>query len=468
MESINRYGRQELIEGWDQNKLKNFNIALVGSDNISNFLSASLTALGVGNIKIYDDSRAFFKKEDYTSREFLISSLGEGRSKVEAMEAKLRRINPLINIYGLQMELDEVTEKFLQKPDLIVSCVNDVETITKYYEYASNHDIPMYIVQGDEKGAFFSSNYSDIRDYSGKKQEGIVSEIISGVMAGEILNKVMGKKTVNRFAYSPSGGRFNLEGIVERSEIKPSSLKGKKALVIGAGALGNFLGIGLMYADIGKLYLVDDDVIETTNLNRQILFYEKVDKGKAETLAERLGEINPNVSIETINKRVDENFQKDLSKIKPDVIIDCVDNLATRAILNHFAIKNNIPLISGGTDYKAGQVVVYEPGKSSCLNCRLNSDKALVEARISNSCIHAPTPSVVISNHIIGGLMAAEARCVLNPDSYGPAIRKSIKYDSTKDIRAGLIGTENKCDCKRKINADVWIKNLLKDKKNDK
>jgi molybdopterin/thiamine biosynthesis adenylyltransferase len=459
MEVINRYGRQELIEGWDQNKLKNYNVALIGSGNIANFLSASLTALGVGNITLCDDNRAFFKEGEYRSREFLISNLGKGRSKVEGMESKLRKINPLINIYGLQMELDEVSQNFLKKQDLIVSCVNDVETITKYYEYASNNDISIYLAQGDERGAFFSTNYSDILDYSGKNQEPIVSEVIGGILAGEVLNKIMGKKTVDQFAYYPSKDRFNLEGVLNKTPIDFSSLKDKKALVIGAGALGNFLGIGLMYTDIGKIYLVDDDVIETTNLNRQILFYDKVGNNKADTLAERLNELNPNVDIETINKRVDEHFQKDIVKIKPDIIVDCVDNLATRAILNHFAIRYNIPLLSGGTDYRAGQVVVYEPGKSSCLNCRLNSDKALVEARTSNSCIHAPTPSVVISNHIIGGLMAAETRCVLNPQAYGEAIRKTIKYDSTKEVRAGLIGTDKNCECKRKISAD---------KKNDK
>jgi hypothetical protein len=106
-------------------------------------------------------------------------------------------------------------------------------------------------------------------------------------------------------------------------------------------------------------------------------------------------------------------------------------------------------------------VVVYEPGKSACLDCRLGVNKALVEARKSRSCILAPNPSVVITNHIIGGLMAAETRCVLDSQHYGPAVRKVIKYDSTKPSRVGLIGTDQPCTCKRENTAKTWIEKLL-------
>jgi molybdopterin-synthase adenylyltransferase len=462
-EVINRYGRQELIEGWNQEKIGKSKVAIIGSGHIANFVSADLAALGVGDIKVYDDTRAFYEVRNvkHSEREFLTSRLSTGRSNVEELEKKLRKINPLVDIYGIQMELDDITEKFLGKPDMIVSCTNDLDVISRYYRYASDKEIPMYIVQGDKKGAFFTRKYSNIKDYSGREQEGVVSEVISGILSGEILKKLMKQESLDSFAYFPSGSRFNLEGKIEKSEFSSSDLKSKKALVIGAGALGNFLGIGLSHAGIGKIYLADDDDIETTNLNRQILFYEKVGEGKAATLAERLMEINPDLEVEPIRKRVDENFEEELKKMKPDVIIDCVDNLATRAILNHFAVRYKIPLISGGTDFQAGQTVVYEPGKSSCLNCRLGADHALVEARTSQSCLNAPTPSVVITNHIIGGLMAAEARCVLDPEHYGPAVEKTMKYDSTKSNRAGLIGSDKPCECKRRTSAESWIKKLI-------
>ena len=172
-------------------------------------------------------------------------------------------------------------------------------------------------------------------------------------------------------------------------------------------------------------------------------------------------DINPLVDIEPIIKRVDEKFESQLLKIKPDVMIDCVDNLSTRAILNHFAVRHKIPLISGGTDFQRGQVVTYVPGESSCLNCRLNVDNALVKARQSHSCIHAPTPSVVITNHLIGGLMAGEVRSVLDPENYGGPSKEIMKYDSTKLRRFGFIGADKPCKCRRKTTAKTWVKNLV-------
>ena len=191
------------------------------------------------------------------------------------------------------------------------------------------------------------------------------------------------------------------------------------------------------------------------------MFYDSVGKGKAEILAKRLMEVNPEINITPIKIRVSEKFERSFKQINPDVLIDCVDNLSTRAILNYFAIKHGVPLVSGGTNYQKGQMAVYEPGKSACLNCRLGVDQAFVKARESSSCIYAPTPSVIITNHIIGGLMAAETRCVLDPQNYGNSVKQMIKYDSTKSARIGLVGANQPCECKRNISAKRWIKKLV-------
>jgi molybdopterin/thiamine biosynthesis adenylyltransferase len=457
-EVINRYGRQELIEGWNQDKLNKAKVAIVGAGHIGNFLASSLVALGVGDLRVYDDTRVDYeiRGKGYGEREFLLSRTGEGKSKVEALEKRIQKINPQVNVFGLHFELDGVTESLIERPDLIVCTTNNYDTAMKYMEYAQRNKIPIFNSICDRNKAIFIRNSLDIYGYDEKEQDGINAEVISGLLAGEVLQKIMYNENVETLRYSPSGNRFNETNV----SINSVSLKDKKALVVGAGALGNFLGIGLTHAGVGKIFLIDDDVIETTNLNRQILFYDKVGEGKAETLAERLMEINPDIEVTSMRERVSEKFEARIKKIKPDLLIDCVDNLSTRAILNHFAIKYKIPLISGGTDYKAGQVVVYEPGKSSCLNCKLGVDEALVKEKQAHSCIHAPTPSVVVTNHIIGGLMAAEARCILSPENYGPAVRKTIKYDSTKGSRIGLIGSEEPCSCERKTTAGKWIKDL--------
>jgi len=464
-ETENRYERQERIQGWDQEKLTKTNIAIVGAGHIGNYLAASLGALGVGNLKIYDDEtidHSLLGKK-HQDREFLLSRKRYNLSKSEALEEKISKINPLINIAGLHFEIDRINEFLLGKPDYLIVAKNDKSTIKKYHSYAIEKGINIYVVEGDENSALFrkvNSDSKNLKNYTGKEQDPITSEVISGLLVGEIANEIMGKNIKESLAYSPTGCKGD-KFKIGRKKINPGDLSRKKALVIGAGALGNFLGLGLSHSGLRNIYLVDDDIIETTNLNRQILFYDKVGEYKTEVLAQRLHEINPNMNIEPIKRRVKEDFESELNKIGPDIIIDCVDNLSTRAILNHLAIKNKIPLISGGTDFQKGQVVVYRPGKSACLECRLGVDKALVRARTNSSCIYSPNPSVVITNHIIGSLMASETRCVLDPESYGEAIMKMIKYDSTRPVRIGLIGSDKSCKCKRKIKASAWTKRLM-------
>lgn len=448
-EAVNRYSRQELIEGWDQSKLTNAKIGIVGSDHIASFLGTSLAALGVGEITLYDDATidyAILGKANH-EREFLLVGEREGSSKVEALERQIQNINPLVRVSGMHMTLDDLTESLIEKPNLMVMTTNSFEKAHAYAAFCNRNKIDFYATAGDRKGVLFNRFHRGMSfpDYSAYEQDPITSEVISGILSGEILQELMNKNGIRYLTYAPAGRRFNCDF---EKDIVLGDLTKKRVLMIGAGALGNFAGIGLAQANIGYLYPVDNDTVDSTNLNRQIMFHDSVGKRKAEVLAQRLNEINPGMKIEPLYDRVSEKFESKLEKIKPDVILDCVDNLSTRAILNYFALKNNIPIVSGGTDYHAGQVIVFQPGKSLCLDCRLGANKALREERRSNSCIRAPTPSVVVTNHIIGGLMAAETRCVLDPENYGEAARKTIKYDYNVPNRIGLVGAEGSCTCK--------------------
>ncbi len=458
-EAINRYDRQERIKGWNQELLTNAKVAIIGSSHLSCFLTSSLAALGVGDIRIYDNNRIDYELTNtpYYKREFLLSREKNNESKVETIAKKAKKINPLVNISGIHMGADSVSSYLIEHPDIMIIATNNTQTIDFYNEYCAEKRIRRYLIQGDKNGAHFKEMHlnSDIEHYTGKEQEGITSEVISGFFIGEFIKDLKQEKRLESMEYSL------LKAKLGKGNQNYKTIADKKAMIIGAGALGNFAGIGLCHSDIGELYIIDDDIIEQTNLNRQILFYDKVGNSKSLTLAERLSDINPEIKINPIQKRVNENFEKEFKKIKPDVILDCVDNLETRAILNHFAIKYKTPLISGGTDFEKGQVAVYRPNKSLCLDCRLNVDNALVKARQSRSCIYAPNPSVIVTNHIIGALMSAEARCVLNPYNYGGAIRKMLKYDSTKDSRVGLIGSSEPCECKRRVTARTWIKRLM-------
>jgi molybdopterin/thiamine biosynthesis adenylyltransferase len=155
------------------------------------------------------------------------------------------------------------------------------------------------------------------------------------------------------------------------------------------------------------------------------------------------------------------DFEEYFKNNKPDLIVDTVDNNKTRALLNYFSLKYNIPFISGGTRYNSGQAVVSVPGVTACLNCKADID-ALAKAGYSpQSCILAPSPSVITSNQIIAGLMVDEAERILAPKIYGPPTNKIIKYVSSESSRLGLLPAVDACNCyKDKKYLGKWIDNM--------
>ena len=149
---------------------------------------------------------------------------------------------------------------------------------------------------------------------------------------------------------------------------------------------------------------------------------------------------------------------------KPDILIDCVDNFETRALLNKFATKYKIPLISGGTSPLAGQVVVYFPGITSCLNCELDIERLAEEReRQREGCTDVPEGSVVTTNQIIGGIMVGELHRLLNGIKLFPGV---IKYISSDDDRVAFVpnGKEKPCNCHTN---DVKIEAKIKREKID-
>ena len=187
------------------------------------------------------------------------------------------------------------------------------------------------------------------------------------------------------------------------------------------------------------------------------MFYDSVGKKKATALTERLREINPNIKIRGIDGKLDENSTY-FEENHPDVILDCVDSFATRAIINYHAVHNGIPLVSGGTNSSSGQVVVYEPGKSACLECKLQVESALGMALNGSKCKDTPDPSVIMTNQIVGGMMVGEALKVLDK-GYGAPVSRILKYDSTVPPRGGLVGSGEACDCSMG-DVDEWIQGV--------
>jgi molybdopterin/thiamine biosynthesis adenylyltransferase len=185
--------------------------------------------------------------------------------------------------------------------------------------------------------------------------------------------------------------------------------------IVGAGALGNFVGLGLALAGFRNLTFIDPDVIELTNLNRQVFFAGAVGAGKAETLADRL-----NRWFGTRARGVEDYFQsgEDISEF--EVVFDCVDNFATRMALSEACAAADKILISGGSDVSKGQVVVYHPERQPQTPAELLGLSEIVAGRAETmqqrqraACVYQPDPAVIMTNQIIAGFMVEGCRKVL-------------------------------------------------------
>ena len=140
--------------------------------------------------------------------------------------------------------------------------------------------------------------------------------------------------------------------------------------LVGLGALGSVVAQLLVRAGIGTLIIIDRDIVEESNLQRQIL-YNQADVGKSKVAAaqQRLQSINPNINI------IPEAISLDATNItlikSSKIIIDCTDNMYTRFVLNDFARKNKIPLIYGSAIQTSGYVMTVLP-QGPCLRCFLS------------------------------------------------------------------------------------------------
>ncbi len=148
-----------------------------------------------------------------------------------------------------------------------------------------------------------------------------------------------------------------------------SKLRDKRVAIIGLGGLGNVIAYLLASNGCGYLRLIDQDIIELSNLARQPLFTtEDIGKPKVEVAAERLKKINPNVEIEAYAENLNlSNYREYLQDV--DIILDGLDNLATRDIINSYAVEKGIPYVFGSVLRYEGSVSFFKPRETPCLRC---------------------------------------------------------------------------------------------------
>jgi molybdopterin/thiamine biosynthesis adenylyltransferase len=177
------------------------------------------------------------------------------------------------------------------------------------------------------------------------------------------------------------------------------------ALIIGAGGLGSPAALYLASAGVGKITLVDDDTVDFTNLQRQILHTQaRVGMAKAESGKQALSAINPEIEIIPLQQRLS-GAALDTLVASADIVLDCTDNFATRHAINRACVHHRKPLVSGAAIRFDGQISVYDLHRddSPCYHCLFPEGDDIEEVRCAVMGVFAPLTG------IIGTMQAAEA-----------------------------------------------------------
>ncbi len=501
--------RNVLVWGEEnQRKLYNTSIAVVGSDVLAQMVLTGLAGLGIGKICFIDNKR--IARDDL---DFLVKhdDINIGDKKIRHIENTLSLVNPNLDFIGIYSKF---VEAFIYpyQPQIIIDATNDAVSKETVLKYAVSYGIPIISASSNayqgEMAVYFPKKKTDFaRNVEppdletlilDRYQEQTQGSFTSGVIAGLVCEEV--RKTIFRYENEHKSNMANNSSLIynllsdsrrgsdnDQHQL-PVYYKNKRALIVGAGGIGNYVALNLALLGVGKIDIVDYDIVEPHNLNRQILLYDRVGEKKSDILAERIKEIDKHIQATSIYGKIaqtslekdkvwleevyefdrklweqDSNENKDpnfpnfkefrhhyfgvteqdrqnypgiktltperLAKTDYDVIFGCVDNKYTRLWLNNFAINNGLTYIDGGTGPQRGVMAVYQPGKSDCIDCQLHLS---TYPRISMSCAQQPDGSVVMSNMVIGSAMVGESiRTMFSFD----VLKTDFRYDPLSQQR---------------------------------
>lgn len=176
-------------------------------------------------------------------------------------------------------------------------------------------------------------------------------------------------------------------------------------LVIGAGGLGSPVALYLAASGIGTLSIVDDDVVDLSNLQRQIVHgADRIGENKASSAAQTLQQLNPDTRVLAMSARAEGERLHELIA-QADVVVDCCDNFATRHAVNRACFKLGKPLVSGAATRFDGQLSVFDPRVQGapCYHCLFEEEGEASDGPCATFGVFAPLVG------IIGSMQAAEA-----------------------------------------------------------
>ena len=231
-----------------------------------------------------------------------------------------------------------------------------------------------------------------------------------------------------------------------------------KVCVVGVGGIGNPVVTQLTAMGIGKLKIVDRDIIEISNLHRQHLYTEEdIGKVKVEAAKARLEQINSSVQIEalpnSVTKYTAENIVKGF-----DIVVDALDSIDARYALNDACIKLNIPLIYAGALGMLGSICTIIPNKTACLRCIF---PALAEDDVPTCSTEGVHPSIL---YLVGGIQVSEVVKIILGER--PTLENKLLYIDLNDLSLEKVPVFRQVECpscgtKRKDNDQLEIKQLI-------
>jgi adenylyltransferase/sulfurtransferase len=229
------------------------------------------------------------------------------------------------------------------------------------------------------------------------------------------MNMMKNQNVSLRHSHTPNAAQSRYDTLKLISWWQQEKVSKTKAMVVGAGALGNEILKNLALVGIGHILIIDFDIVEAANLTRSVLFRaEDIGKLKAEVAAQRLKELNPDVKVAYICGDITSDVGLGVFR-SMDVVLVGVDNFGARIFVNRACFKVGTPWLNGGIQELVGEFHIYIPGKGACYECNLPTE-AYKEIKARLSCLlpieevkqgKVPTTPTIAS--IIGGLQVQEA-----------------------------------------------------------
>ncbi len=212
------------------------------------------------------------------------------------------------------------------------------------------------------------------------------------------------------------------------------ALSEARVLVIGTGGLGSPTLLALAAAGVGTIGLVDDDVVEISNLNRQLLHSDEfLGRPKTDSAKSTLSRFNPDIELIPFAHRFDAGLAEEIVP-RFDILVDCVDNYATRIVANQFCTQYGKTLIEAGIEGMSGFVQIVIPGKTACFNCFGVEDKEIYRQVLG------------ASTGVIGNLQALE--CIKQLTGQWDGTYSYIAVDfKTLSIERLLLEASAECGC---------------------